>query len=195
MPQAQVSPDSSGRSHRAGDTRLTERRQPQRERRRMRPSTPLSRSAAEAGDHALEDRPSVSFRWRFKPLHALSAVAAGLVLGVVMFPRHVDVPAQANAPSSVTRPAGAAPSVAAPPPAPSPVAAAPAPAGGKAKPKRLGLNDLDGKPRPGKQKSETVEALVADPSDPFAPPIHLASKHKAARAGKADADFIDPFAP
>jgi hypothetical protein len=79
--------------------------------------------------------------------------------------------------------------------APSQVAAATASASGKTKPKRAGLDDLGGKPRPGKQKSETGEALVADPSDPFAPPIRLASKHKPARAGKADADFVDPFAP
>lgn len=194
-PLAQTSTDPSGRSHRAGDTRQMERRQPQRERRRLHPATPLSRSAAEAGERSREDTTKASFRWRFKPLHALVAVAAGLALGAALFLYRTDVRAGSAVPSMAPRPAGAAPSMVAPPAAPSPVAAATAPASGKSKPKRVGLDDLGGKPRLGKQKPEAGEALVADPSDPFAPPIHLASKHKPARVGKSDADFVDPFAP
>jgi serine/threonine protein kinase len=91
-PPAQASPDPSGANHRAGDTRLTERRQPQRERRRLHPSSPVSRSAGEAGHHAPGGRTTASFRRKFKPLYALSAVAAGLVLGVVLLPRHADRP-------------------------------------------------------------------------------------------------------
>ena len=85
--------------------------------------------------------------------------------------------------------------MAVPPTAHNPVATAAAPASGRSKPKRAGFEDIGGKPRAGKQKPEGGETLVADPSDPFAPPIRLASKHRAGKAGKAQADFVDPFAP
>ena len=194
-PSTQVSQDPSGQGRGANDTRQKERRQPRRERRRLNPSSPLSRSADESGDHGVEDTTRASLRSRFKRTYALSAVAAGLVLGLTLFPRHPDRPAQASAPFTVTQPAGAAPSMAVPPESAPPVATAAAVASGKSKSKRAGLDDLGGKGRPGKQKPEVSEALVADPSDPFAPPIRLASKSKAGRAGKAEADFVDPFAP
>jgi len=194
-PLAQVSRDPSARSRGASDTRQKERRQPRRERRRLNPASLPSRSADEVGDQEREPRTGLSFRWRFKPIYALSAVAAGLVLGFALFPRHADRPAQAGAPFTVTRPTGAEPSMAVPPTAQNPVATAAAPASGRSKPKRAGLDDIGGKPRTGKQKLEGGEAMVADPSDPFAPPIRLASKHRAGKAGKAEADFVDPFAP
>jgi hypothetical protein len=147
------------------------------------------------GEAELDVAKRDSFRWKSKPAHALLAVTAGLVLGAALFLVRMDKSPAPAAPSMATRPAGAAPSMAAPPAAPNPVVAAPALAGGKSKSKRAGLDDLGGKPRAGKQKAEAGDALVADPSDPFAPPIRLASKPKAGRAEKADADFIDPFAP
>ena len=174
---AQASQDPIGRNRAAGDTRQKDRRQPQRERRRLPPSV------------------SDSFRQKFKVVHAISAVAVGLVLGAALFLYRTDNLAGSSVPSMAIRPAGTAPSMAAPTTAPTPVAAAAAPASGKSRSKRAGLDDLVGKTRTGKQKLEAGEALVVDPSDPFAPPIRLASKPKTARAGKADADFVDPFAP
>lgn len=182
-PLAQVSQDPSERSRGACDTRQKERRQPRRERRRLDP----------AGEHGPEATTRQTLRWRFKPIYALSAVAVGLVLGLALFPHYANRPAQAGAPSTVTPPAGAAPSMAAPPTAPNPVATATAAANAKSKSKRAGFDDLSGKARSGKQKAG--EALATDLSDPFAPPIRLASKPKAGRAGKAEADFVDPFAP
>ena len=188
---AQVSLDPSGRSREACDTRQNDRRQPRRERRRLNPSKAFS----PAGDAEFEAAKRASFRRKFNAVHAISAVAVGFVLGAALFLYRTDKPSVSVATFMATRPVGAKPSMAAPPAALNPVAATAAPASGKSKTKRAGLDDLGGKPRSGKQKPEAGEVLVADPSDPFAPPIRLATKHKAARAVKADADFVDPFAP
>jgi serine/threonine-protein kinase len=220
-PPARVSQDSSGRSSGVCGAPRKERRRAHLERRQSYQSTPCSRSDDEAGDDELEHATRASFGQKFKPIYAISAVAAGLVLGTALFLRHADQPAEATPPPMVARPAGAAPSGAAPPAAPNPVAMAAAPTSGRSKSKKAGLDDIVGRPtlRTGKQRPEAGEALVLDPSDPFAPPrrrsrlnpeeaeaavrdsadpfapTRLAIKHKAGRAGKTDADFVDPFAP
>jgi serine/threonine protein kinase len=188
---AQVSHDPSGHSRGACDTRQKERRQPRRERRRLN----LSKAASPASDVEFEAAKRDSFRRKFNAVHAISAVAVGFVFGAALFLYRTEKPLVPVATFTATRPVGAKPSMAAPPAALNPGTATAAPASGKSKIKRAGLDDLGGKPRSGKQKPEAGEVLVADPSDPFAPPIRLASKHKVARAVKADADFVDPFAP
>jgi serine/threonine protein kinase len=210
LPPVQVPQDPSGRSGGAGEAPQKERRG-QRERRRSNPAPPFPLAASRAGDHELEVATRASFRQKFKPIYAISAVALGLVLGAALFSYRVGKSAESAAPPTVARPAGASPSMASPPvvtdspvpmpsaqtPAPSnPVAAVAAPDGSMAKSKKPGLDDIAWRPtvRAGKQKPEAGDDLVPDPSDPFAPPRRRIRSNPEG-AGSAVPDSTDPFQP
>jgi serine/threonine protein kinase len=173
-----------------------ERRQARQERRRANPSLGFARTTS--SDRVVTTHAGTAARgslWeKAKPLLALSAVAAGLII-VALVPPRASQPTQAAAPpvpAAATAPAAPS-SIARGPAIPIPVPPAAAPAKAEAKPQPAGLRARGlGKHRPTKNGRRAADA--DDFVDPFAS-LQPAGRPQAARAARTAVDDVDPFAP
>ena len=195
MAAATVPSGSSAGMATARGTAWVERRQGRRERRRASPSVSLAPTAIQAGVDDAQAGARPSFWRRAKPILAIASVTAGLIL-VALVPSGATEPAKAAAPAIAAAATLPVPAPSPPPAVTSPPVAMPRtpvaapPATTASRPQKVSL----GPRRSARTHSPKAGRPVGDASDPFAP-SGPASKTKRARAGSADADFVDPFGP